>query len=155
MSDLRKKTCKELRDIAKELGIVGRWDMNKQELIDAIEEVSYDDSEITFETNCIESEKEDTSKAKKTTLEYLNDAEAGTLVAFKKNNSDAAMSGKFIMVENDEIVVETKMGTIFRLNPENIIWVKTGARWPRWVFDLFNPDKEVHNDVMSDVRNQD
>lgn len=153
MSDLRKKTCKELRDMAKELGIVGRWDMNKQELIDAIEKVSYDDSEITFETDCIESEKEDTSKAKKTTLEYLSNSEPGTLIAFKKNNSDAVMSGKLVSIEDDEVIIETKMGTIFRVNPVDIIWVKSGLRWPRWVFNLFKADKEVHNDAMSDVRN--
>lgn len=137
MSDLRAKTCKELRDMAKDLGIVGRWDMNKAQLIEAIEAISYDDSEITFETGCVIS--------KKTTLEYLSNAEPGTLVAFKKRKTDAAMSGKFVEVNDGEVVVETKMGTIFKLMPADIIWVKTGARWPRWVFNLFMT-KEVTND---------
>lgn len=148
MKDLRNKTCKELRDMAKELNIVGRWDMNKAELIQAIEatQENYSDNDIAFESNCIE----DTS-AKKTTCEYLLTAEVGTLVAFMKPNSDAAISAKFVSCENDEVVVETKMGTIYRLSPEQVIWVKTGTRWPRWVFNLFKGDKEVDNNAVSKV----
>lgn len=149
MSDLTNKTCKELRDIAKEFNITGRWDMTKAELIKAIEACDYSDSEITFETNCIE----DSIEAKKSTREYLNNAETGTLVAFKKNKSDAAMSAKFVKFEDDEVIVETKMGTTYRLNPSNIIWVKTGSRWPRWVFNLFRTGKEVDIDnAVSKVR---
>ena len=54
MKDLTKKTVKELRDIAKDLNIVGRWDMTKDELVKAITEASsWSDDDITFETDCI------------------------------------------------------------------------------------------------------
>ena len=156
MSELNEKTCKELREIAKHYGITGRWDMNKQELIEAIEKVSdLSDDEIMFEGDCIIKEEvsnqsEGSQKVSKTTRDYLNNAEVGTLVAFKKNISkDIAMSGKFISFEDGKVTVESKKGTLFKLNPENIIWVKTGGRWPKWVFNLFNKekvDKEVGND---------
>lgn len=159
MSDLNKKTCKELREIAKQYGITGRWDMKKQELIEAIESMSdLTDDKIIFEDDCIiKSEdtiqSEGSQKVSRTTLEYLNNAEAGTLVAFKRNSSkDVAMSGKLISFENGKVTVESKKGTKFKLNPDNIIWVKTGGRWPRWVFNLFNKDKEVESDnAISEV----
>ena len=54
MSDLNKKTCKELREIAKHYGVTGRWDMNKHELIEAIENAfDWSDDEIMFEGDCI------------------------------------------------------------------------------------------------------
>ena len=156
MSDLNKKTCKELRDIAKDLNITGRWDMTKQELIEAIEKVSdWSDDDIMFEGDCIiknedSNQSEGSQKVSKTTRDYLNNAEVGTLVAFKRNSSkDIAMSGKFVSFENGKVTVESKKGTLFKLNPENIIWVKTGERWPKWVFNLFNAsnvDKEVDSD---------
>ena len=157
MSDLNKKTCKELREIAKHYGVTGRWDMKKHELIDAIENAfDWSDDEIMFEGDCIiknedSIQSEGSQKVSKTTLEYLANAEVGTLVAFKRNSSkDIAMSGKFISLENGKVTVESKKGTIFKLNSENIIWVKTGERWPKWVFKLFNNSKEVDKEVDSD-----
>ena len=35
-TDLQSKTCKELRELAKEMNISGRWDMTKGQLIEAI-----------------------------------------------------------------------------------------------------------------------
>ena len=34
--NLQNKTCKELRELAKDMNISGRWDMTKEQLIDAI-----------------------------------------------------------------------------------------------------------------------
>ena len=121
MKDLSNKTVKELRELAKEKDIVGRWDMTKQELIDALLK---------------------TEDAKKTTQEYLSSVEPGTLVAFKRNKEkDIAMSGKFISFDGSKVLIESKRGTQFKVNPENVIWVKTGARWPKWVFSLFNKEE--------------
>lgn len=157
MEDLKKKTCKELRDIAKDLNIVGRWDMSKEELIKAIANASdCSNEEPIVEDDCNikgsnSNQSEGSQKVTKTTKDYLNDAIPGTLVAFKRNNSkDIAMSGKFVSYENGKVIVESKKGTLFKLLPENIIWVKTGARWPKWVFDLFNKgSEEVHDDALS------
>lgn len=152
MSDLTKKTVKELRDIAKELNIKGRWDMSKDQLINEIEACRWSDAEIVFETDCaIPKEKkthpEGTQKVTKTTLDYLLSAEPGTLVAFKRNNKEVAMSGKFISFDGSKVTIESKRGTLFKVNQENVIWVKTGIRWPKWVFALFNKEsKEVDVD---------
>lgn len=149
--ELSSMTCKELRDIAKDIGIKGRWDMNKQELIDAINTSILTDDDITLETDCVikgenENQSEGSQKVK-TATDYLDGIKPGTLVAFKRNkNKELAMSGKFVSFENGKVIVESKQGTMFRLNPECIIWVKTGARWPKWVFSLFKKTEEVQSD---------
>lgn len=158
MENLAKKTCKELRDIAKRYGIVGRWDMNKQELIDAIQNEfdlissmecsELDDRDIAFDSDCIINEESETQseglQKVMTTKDYLDAIEEGTLVAFKRKKENVAMSGKYVGRKGEKIIVESKRGTQYELNPECIIWVKTGARWPRWVFSLFNnSSKEV------------
>lgn len=161
--NLNELTCKELREIAKGYNITGRWDMTKDELINAISKVeaniSCKDVDIEFETDCaikgdMKTNPEGSQKVTKTTLEYLKTAEPGTLIAFTRGSEKKiAMSGKFIGIEeNGKIAVESKKGTIFKLNPSNIIWVKTGWRWPRWVFEMFNNrkvDKEANDDVVS------
>lgn len=154
MNDLKTKTCKELREIAKGCAIKGRWDMTKDELIKAIQDVySLSDDSITFESDCIIKEEDSTQhrgsqKATKTTIDYLNTVDPGTLVAFTRNSAkNIAMSGKLVSIENGKVKVESKKGTLFKINQENIIWVKTGDRWPRWVFALFNKNsKEVDSD---------
>ena len=105
--ELKRKTCKELRDIAKELNISGRWNMNKKELIDAIEACDFNDDEIEFENDCVikqnnKIKSEGNQKDKKRTIEYVNNIKTGTLIAFKLNkNKNVAMSAKFVEF-NDE-----------------------------------------------------
>ena len=157
---MKEKTVKELREIAKELEIVGRWDMNKTQLIEAIEMAQavqeLSDEDIELEGDCIikennSNQSEGTQKVTKTTDDYLNNIEPGVLVAFKRNSKDIAMSGKFVSFDenNDNLVyVESKKGTMFKITKANIIWVKTGARWPKWVFTLFNHNKSDKKEVV-------
>lgn len=154
MNDLSRKTVKELREIAKGLCIVGRWDMTKQQLLDAIEQSDFNETNnndcIIKDYNSIQSE--GSQKVSRTTSDYIDNIEKGTLVAFKRNLSkNIAMSGKFVCFdENGKVVVESKKGTKFTINKENIIWVKTGIRWPKWVFDMFNKnvkEEEVDNAI--------
>lgn len=153
MKDLATMTVKQLRDVAKEHAITGRWDMNKEELIKAITDVTtLSHKEVPNEDDCIIKEEgstnpEGSQKVTKSTLEYLSNAVPGTLVAFKRNNKDIAMSGKFVSCENGKVVIESKKGTLFKVSPENIIWVKTGTRWPKWVFALFNKEVGVDNAI--------
>ena len=154
MIELSKKTCKELREIAKHYNIKGRWDMTKEQLIEEIENAfDWSDEKEIYEPdkNIIEegsNQSEGSQKAKRTTLEYLINADKGTLVAFRRNNQkERAMSGKLVSIEGGgKVTIESKKGTLFTLPTECIIWVKTGARWPKWVFSLFNNDKEAQID---------
>ena len=131
IDSLEERTLKELRDIAKDFHIVGRWSMPKQELIASIR--SY----------LSQSKKRETS-------DYLKTIAPGTLVAFKLDkDKDIAMSGKFGGFDKGKIVIKTKKGTEFKLNEENVIWVKTGSRWPKWVFEHFRKEGSEVSDGIS------
>ena len=144
VNELRTKTVKELRDIAKGLDIKGRWDMTKEQLVDAIYVANLNDSMIELETDCImdsnnKNASEGSHNVTKTTEDYLKTVKPGTFVAFKRNkNKEVAMSGKFVSFDGNKVVIESKRGTLFKVDKQNIVWVKTGSRWPKWVFSLFN-----------------
>ena len=126
-NELATKTVKELRDLAKERNIVGRWGMTKEELVNALSDV----------------------QKSKTAQDYLNDISPGTLVAFTRGkNKDFAMSGKFVShdISAGKVVVETKRGTLFSLSPSDFIWVKRGGRGPRWVYLMFNSKNRTGGD---------
>lgn len=59
MKNIKNMAVKELREVAKELNISGRWDMNKGQLIDAIEKAH---AAIKAKTKKVKTKKE-TSKA--------------------------------------------------------------------------------------------
>lgn len=153
MKEIKEMTKKELLEVAKEYEIVGRWDMNKQQLIEAIEGTismieMLDDRDIALDSDCIINEESETQseglQKVMTTQDYLDAVEYGTLVAFKRRKENVAMSGKYVGRKGEKILVESKRGTQYELHPECIIWVKTGMRWPKWVHSLFNnPPKEV------------
>lgn len=67
MQNLREMKVAELRDLAKELGITGRWDMNKTQLIEAIESLQKNNksSEEGITTNTAESAKKENVVEKK------------------------------------------------------------------------------------------
>lgn len=155
---MKDMTVKELRNKAKEFGIVGRWDMTKQQLIDALNEATqkmndesdYSDNDITFETDCIikdevKTNPEGTQNMTATTKDYIDNLKSGTLVAFKRDISkDLAMSGKYLGDDSQgKAIIESKKGTKYFIPKANIIWVKTGARWPKWVYSLFNIKEET------------
>lgn len=148
-SNLKDLKVKELRDLAKTFNIVGRWDMNKAELITAIEKAKTQLQEgMSVESiENISVEKDNKNKIisdnprkecaenmnKKT---YINNMSVGTLVAFKTNGK--VKSAKIIKksTKNELALVETKVGKQYRINYDEIVWVKTGKRWPRGVYNL-------------------
>lgn len=150
---MNEKTVKELRDIAKELNISGRWDMTKQELIEAITAAQVSDRDITFETDCVAQEPQTDERDMDAVLKRLERAEPGVLVAFKRrSNEDVAMSGKLVSVDNakGKVYIESKKGTLFEVKKSNVIWVKTGKYWPKGVHALFKK-KEGGHDAVSKV----
>lgn len=67
--------------------------------------------------------------------DYLRRADVGSIVAFSM--SGKAVSGVIKAKADTEVTIETKNGTVFGNVPyTDVLWVKTGNRWPRWVFDL-------------------
>lgn len=162
----KEKTVKELREMAAELGIVGRHNMVKAELISAIEEEQKEKEEAerfakvvanqkeiktlkkdNFEeclATQVEAEKvwdEDEQTSKKS--DYINRIEVGSMIAFAISQTKA-LSGMVIECQSGKYVVETKNGNKFNIRRSKILWVKTGERWPKGIFDMLKGNN--HNE---------
>lgn len=133
MDNLSSKTVKELLAIAKEYQIVGRHDMKKQQLIDAIVEV------VEIEKALDET---DASVANKTHGDYVENLKQGDIIAFQFNNpfgKKITRSAKVIDPHPGEIgtTVQDKIGNKYFVYKSNILWVKTGKRWPKYIYSMF------------------
>lgn len=68
---------------------------------------------------------------------YVETAELGTIIAF--TGFDGKVRSAKIVDRNDEdkwFKAVTKYGAEFTIKYENILWVKTGKRWPKGVYML-------------------
>jgi hypothetical protein len=154
---LQSKTCKELRDLAKELNILGRWEMTKGELIEAIlgaevvkntEETTSAKDEIKVDNQAKNVEVEDKDEKESAgnenyevnmeqKMQYIEGVEIGALVAFRLS-SGKVKSAKVIRksTKNRKLKLETDYGAVYIVPYEDIIWVRTGKRWPKGVYKL-------------------
>lgn len=160
---LEAKTKKELRVIATELEITGRWDMTKAQLIDAIlgaKSVKINKQEIIEKSisqsandECkvdnhvcenVEVEIKDENKSAnviKVNMEqkmsYIENIDIGTIVAFRLSNGkvkSAKVTRK--STKNRKLKLETDYGAEYIVSYNDIVWVRTGKRWPRGVYKL-------------------
>lgn len=76
-------------------------------------------------------------------IEYIYKCPLGTIVAFKcidedGDRPDIYKSGKVVkkFLEQELIEVITEYGARFYIPFRNVVWVKTGTRWPRKVYNL-------------------
>lgn len=158
-------TCKELRDIAKSLNISGRWEMTKAELVAAITGATVaknadnegaksakEEVVIGNQTDADEREKvNDESKKKSLTLnvdtekrmEYVERVGAGTLIAFRLPTGKVISAKiKRKSTKRRILQVETSYGAEHLVPFEDVIWVRTGKRWPRGVYNLLKGIEE-------------
>ena len=151
--NLQKKTCKELRELAKELNISGRWDMTKDQLIDAIlgaevventngsesakDECKIDSHDAVEVEDKIEKESANVNVDMAQKMPYIENVEIGTLVAFRLSNGKVK-SAKVIRksTKNRKLKLETNYGAEYIVSFDDIVWVRTGKRWPRGVYKL-------------------
>ena len=160
---LEAKTKKELRVIATELEITGRWDMTKLQLIDAIlgaknakngefKEVvnansqsandeckvdNHEDVNNVEAENKIESESAGVKVNMEQKMSYIENIDIGTIVAFRLSNG-RVKSAKVVKksTKNRKLKLETDYGAEYIVSYDDIVWVRTGKRWPRGVYKL-------------------
>ena len=152
--NLQNKTCKELRELAKERNISGRWDMTKSQLIDAILRVEVvkntEKNESTKDENKVDNQAKNVEVENKVEKEsanikidteqkmsYIENIEIGTLVAFRLSNGkvkSAKVTRK--STKNRKLKLETDYGAEYIVSFDDIIWVRTGKRWPKGVYKL-------------------
>lgn len=165
---LKAKTIKELRAIATELGIVGRWDMTKLQLVEAIlgaknvkvdeqkdvvnessqsakDERKIDNHELeNVEVECkVENESASINMEQKMT--YIENISIGTIVAFKLSNG-RVKSAKVMKksTKNRKLKLETDYGAEYIISYDDVIWVRTGKRWPRGVYKLLKGQVDLN-----------
>lgn len=150
---LEAKTRKELRAIATELNITGRWEMNKEQLIDAIlgaevvkttektesakDECKVDNQEIVEAENKDENKSANVKINMEQKMHYIENVDIGAIVAFKLSNGkvkSAKVARK--STKNRKLKLETDYGAEYIVSYDDIIWVRTGKRWPRGVYKL-------------------
>lgn len=147
--ELELETVVNLRDIAKEAGIKNVKKYKKDALIDLIIETTSVDEpaeeqveEVTptdtykeeLDTDVEEITEEERAARK---LKYVEEAPIGTLVAFKPEVGKVK-SAKIIKksTKNRRLKVETAYGATFIVPYEDVIWVRSGSRWPRGVYNM-------------------
>ena len=143
--ELETKTVDELRKIAPKAGVKNCRKLKKAELIDAI----IDEQPIDVENEEVESVSEKSEVKTEevvvvpavTTVSnreaYVDSAKVDMIVAFKLPNGKVK-SAKIIKRSTPKrrFLVETKYGAQFVISFDDVVWVKTGTRWPKYVYNL-------------------
>lgn len=92
--------------------------------------------------------------------DYIQNAEIGLIVAFRLNfeaksgvKLTKVISGK--IVENDSekgvFILETRNGLTYGVPYSSVVWVKTGGRWPKGVYEEMKKGSVViDNDQVSE-----
>lgn len=130
-------TRDELRQVAKEMDIPGRGSMTKQQLCDAIVSAVY---AARKEAKAEEKQEENKTAVSDVKLWYINNAKQGTIVAFKTNINgyervkSAAVTN--ISRSRQLLKLTTKYGVEYIVRFCDVVWVKTGSRWPRAIYNL-------------------
>ena len=121
VKELEKSSVKDLRDIAKEFGIKGRWEMLKPQLIEA----------ILLHQDALQSSLQ-VQKEK-----YLTNIEVGVLVAYN-SSGDGMKSAKVLNVSQSDrkLKVVDIFGNIEIIDFKSVAWVKTGKRWPTNIYQM-------------------
>lgn len=149
---LQSKTCKELRELAKEKNISGRWNMTKDKLIEAIlgvevvkmteeNESARDENKVDNHAADVEDKDEKESASvnvdMKQKMPYIENIEIGTLVAFRLSNGKVKSAKVYKKsTKNRKLKLETDYGAEYIVSFDDIVWVRTGKRWPRGVYKL-------------------
>lgn len=150
--DLMARKVDELRKIASKAGIKNAKKYHKEELVEAIlmaeknvelaetksakveEKIdNHVNKELVVSETKIDNVPIDYESKKK----YVTGIEIGTLVAFRLPNGkvkSAKVTKK--SSKNEKLKLETDYGAEYVVSYDDIIWVRTGKRWPRGVYNL-------------------
>lgn len=139
--------ARELQKMATALGIKNSRALKKAECIEAIlraeksavesksaideDEIDNADVEVT-----VKDEKQ-VASVDEQKMQYIESAQVGTLVAFRLPDG-RVKSAKIIKrsTSNRRFCVETSYGSQSIISFDDVVWVRTGKRWPRGVFNL-------------------
>lgn len=115
VEELESKSTEDLLSIINDAGIAYSRSYTREDLIEILKTLPEDDD----------------------TKSYVNEAEVGMLVAFRTDKMKVK-SAKIVKKSSKDkkLLLETKYGAQFLVDYDDVIWVNTTGRWPRWVFKL-------------------
>lgn len=141
-TDYEGMTVPQLREKAKALGITGRWDMTKVQLIEAIKSATNKSEEKVAEEAKEEANDNDVVGTireydKERRLQFVENVSIGSIVAFRCFNGKVK-SAKVIAKDKDKrtLEVETNYNKKYSVDFEDVIWVRAGSRWPKGILQL-------------------
>ena len=141
--ELENKTVKELCEMCKERNLTyytHKKKLTKPEIIEKILINQDDIEDINKMINeSVETEQKklfvvDNSNGK---LSYIETIQIGTLVAFREPETNKLNTAKVTnkSVKNKKLKVETQYGAEFVISYDSVVWVKTGTRWPKGIYN--------------------
>lgn len=142
---LEKMTCEGLREVAKEIELPGRSAMKKAELLQALiaeaEKEQAQSGETLPEATGADI-KPILAKDSNARMEHVEQAPIGTLVAFQLPNG-RVKSAKIARKSSKQkkLKLETTYGAQFIIPYDKVVWVKSGERWPRAVYQLLKANE--------------
>ena len=121
-NELNQFNKNELLILAKAYNITGRWDMSKDELIASIKAA-----------------KEKIKEKRDMSIKdgYIEKVNLGCLVAFKTSNGKVK-SAKIVKrsIKERMLLLETEYKSAYKVSFDDVLWVKTGNRWPKGIYEL-------------------
>lgn len=134
---LKGLTVNELRKYASSIGVKNSHSFKKAELVEAILEA---EKAIDANKKCVANKTNDTTNVginMGQKMQYIESANIGTLVAFRLPNGKvkSAMIVKK-STQNRKFMVETDYGVQHIIHYEDVVWVRSGKRWPKGVYKL-------------------
>lgn len=73
-------------------------------------------------------------KRTKSREEYIKNICPGNIVAF--NSGEYMFSGRVIdFSPTNRVVIKTRNGSVFFVERNDIVWVKTGSKWPLGIYN--------------------
>ena len=138
--ELMEKKKSEIMKIAEELGVnryKGKNALTKEELVDNIISTQQANNHDKKSNEEQQVENKDISESRDVKDRYLDTADIGCLVAFKIETGKVK-SAKIVKrsTSGRKLKVETAYGMEYIVPYDNVLWVKTGTRWPKGVYML-------------------
>ena len=138
--ELEGKTVAELTAICKDRKLTyykGKKKLNKSEMIEKI--LCSEDDKADIRKKIEEAGKNEATIENKidSKKEYIETIQVGTLVAFREPDTNKLNTAKVVKksTKNKKLMLQTQYGAEFIVPYEFIVWVKTGSRWPKGIYN--------------------
>lgn len=169
-TELEAMKAEELRQMCKNMGISfykGKSRLTKAEMIDKLlcEVESNGEEVVEANDKSVEQTKSEPVKSKEEfeaeeaaklamRAKYIEEAKVGTIIAFRLE-SGKVISAMIVKksTKNRKFKVETKYGAEHIVLFDEILWVRTNKRWPKFIYNLFKENVKSQ-EVDEDARDE-